>query len=182
MSELASKAPLIKANVEKLLAEDDKGITLDQFLRKALNLAEKAEMTDRIEEALKEGSVATPRSKESPYTYEDTKAIVDIIIQCCFAYWNENHKPIYIHDLSKILANRIQELVNMGMWHRKIPGHRTRERCINYSADKRIYDDGKPKLIAPHPGYYMPNPALFEAEFKEKLLAIYADYTKKPKR
>lgn len=162
--------------------KDDEGITLDQFLHKALNLAEKAEMVDRIEEALKEGSVATPRSKENPYTYDDTKAIIEIIAQCCFAYWNENHKPIYIHDLSKRVADRIHDLVKTGMWQRKIPGHRTRERCINYSADKRIYEDGKPKLIAPRPGYYMPNPILFEADFKEKLLAIYNDYTKKPKK
>lgn len=158
---------------------------LDEFLEYARELAEKAVLVERVEEALRQGYVETPRPHGSPHPPQYTERLVVMQADIVKERWLRDGKPTTLKEAYKVLVERIKECKRLGLWPQewKIPSKRTADRCMNWSADPRFPlwrslnpQDPKPATICLKPGTYLPNPALFDPQTKRRLQELLTQY------
>jgi hypothetical protein len=160
-----------------------KEISLDSFLYKAHVLAEKQELVEKVDLALKQGYIDTPRSFDQP-TFEERSDQIAVIVRVMYRDFNSREKkiPRYIGWIVNQSLRMIKEMKREGQWKHAIPSRRSLERSCNYSADIRRYkEEGVTPLICIRPGYYFCSPRKFGEDTRKKLEELFEEFNRMTK-
>jgi len=133
-------------------------------------VANKINTLRRVEEALTTGHVKTPTF--IPEFYAD-KSYIEVLQWLAFysirGYMTEHHKPPTLWDIYHRVVEKIRAAQREGTWPKdwRIPSKRTIDRRVNEIAsdnalENHIMSGTKPRVICTSPGFYCPNPALYE--------------------
>jgi hypothetical protein len=152
--------------------------------------SEESDMAQQILEAVKKGSVPTPRFK--PKFLQNTKNMDMIRLYVKFAVfgrWNTKKEFSTLLQIYNLVSKRIKDYIATAQYRYwsprwRVPGKRTVDRRVNECADKRFWDNEITPIIALKAGLYMPNPALFEGEIQDELnrILFFEGKSRKKKR
>jgi len=142
------------------------------------------DMVYRVYRALRLGYVPSPQQKIPKEHQQHKQWYMEAITSAVYATWNKEQKFMNLQEIFGEVKKRIVALKNSGLWpYETIPGKRTIDRMVNFTADRREYPDGKPTIIAVKAGLYMPNPIFFPDAVKQQLekLMEFVSSSKKKK-
>jgi hypothetical protein len=145
---------------------------LDEFFQQA-------QLGQQVQQVINKGYAETPREYRQIEKAE-REAIIKVITLVVMRYWNLTHWAIHISKITKETQKTIREMWKMGNWTREIPGTRTLERNVNYSADYRFFDDHKPPLLCVRAGWYCPSPLLFDEETQNSIKQLIQRWRELP--
>jgi hypothetical protein len=95
---------------------------------------------------------------------EYRRIIRELCIRAIYARWNVENKPSDYNYIKSFVLERMKDLPKY-----RIPDDSTLERRIRETADSRLFPFGISPCVRMARGTYIPNPAMFSGEEREKL-------------